>query len=155
MTERSVVHATFVLERTYGAPRERVFAAFSDWEKKKKWFGGDSPDLTQTSMDFRVGGRDHSEGTVTSHGSTHTSRYDAIYLDIIENERIIFAYDMDMNGTHISASLTTIELTEAPGGGTRLKFTEQGAYLDGFDNPKIREDGMAGLLDLLGKSLED
>jgi len=155
MTERNVVHATFVLERTYRASRPKVFSAFSDWEKKKKWFGGENPDLSKNTMDFRVGGRDHSEGTVTSHGSTHTSRYDAIYLDIIENERIIFAYDMDMNGVHISASLTTIELTDARDGGTHLKFTEQGAYLDGFDNPKIREDGTAGLLDLLGKTLED
>ncbi len=155
MTERNVVHSTFVIKREYKAAPARVFAAFSDWEKKKKWFGGESPDLTHTSMDFRVGGRDHSEGTVTAHGSTHTTRYDAIYLDIVENERIIFAYDLDANGVHISASLTTIEFTDANSGGTHLKFTEQGAYLDGFDGAKIREDGTKELLDLLEKSLED
>ena len=35
MSERSVTHDTFVLERTYDAPVARVFAAFADWEAKK------------------------------------------------------------------------------------------------------------------------
>lgn len=149
MTERNVIHATFTLERTYNAPRSKVFSAFSDLETKSKWFGNDN-----ATMDFRVGGREHSHGVVDAHGRVHSFRFDAIYLDIIENERIIYAYDMDADGQHISASLTTIELTEADGG-TRLKLTEQGAFLDGYDDPKMREIGTVDLLAALAKIVEE
>jgi hypothetical protein len=37
--------------------------------------------------------------------------------------------------------------------GTRLVFTEQGAFLDGYDGPKERERGTGELLDALGASL--
>lgn len=104
-------------------------------------------------MDFRVGGREHSSGIAKVHGTVHNYRFDSIYLDIVENQRIIYAYDMDTEGRHISASLTTIELTPQDGG-THLKFTEQGAYLDGYDNPKARQDGTRSLLEALAKSLE-
>ena len=45
-----------------------------------------------------------------------------------------------------------IEL-QPDGDGTRLVFTEQGAFLDGFDDPGLRERGTADLLDALGASL--
>ncbi|WP_348628397.1 hypothetical protein [Mesorhizobium sp. WSM3862] len=38
MTERSVVHSTFVIERFYPASRERVYFALSDPAAKKRWF---------------------------------------------------------------------------------------------------------------------
>ena len=81
------------------------------------------------------------------------SRFDAIYQDIVPNERIMFSYDMHLDDRRISVSLTTIEF-KPEGSGTRLAFTEQGAYLDGWDNPADREEGTAGLLDALGAELE-
>jgi hypothetical protein len=49
-------------------------------------------------------------------------------------------------------SLATVEL-EPSGSGTRLTFTENGAYLDGFDIPGEREHGTGELLDALGRYL--
>ena len=40
MTQRSVTHSTFVLERVYEAPPARVFAAWADPAIKALWFGG-------------------------------------------------------------------------------------------------------------------
>ena len=40
MTERSVTHATFVIERTYHASPARVFNAFADQAAKARWFAG-------------------------------------------------------------------------------------------------------------------
>jgi hypothetical protein len=40
------------------------------------------------------------------------------------------------------------------GGGTKLVVTEQGAFLDGYDDAGSREKGTGFLLDRLGASLE-
>lgn len=152
-TKRNVVHATFTLERTYKAPRNKVFAAFSDFDTKKKWFGSMDGDNSRASMDFRVGGREHSEGRAGVGTDRHNYRFDAIYLDIVEAERLIYAYDMDMDGHHISASLATIEFLDAREG-TRLKLTEQGAFLDGYDDAGSREAGTRQLLDAVAKVVE-
>jgi uncharacterized protein YndB with AHSA1/START domain len=150
MTERTVTHATFAIERVYPASAARVFRAFADGKQKVHWFNGPEewgPDKHE--MDFRVGGRETSVGGPKD-GPVHA--FDAIYYDIIENERIVFSYDMHLDDRRISVSLTTIELKPA-GDGTRLIFTEQGAYLDGWDNPAERERGTGGLLDALGRYL--
>jgi uncharacterized protein YndB with AHSA1/START domain len=38
MTERSVTHATFTLQRIYDAPLAKVFKAFADPAIKRRWF---------------------------------------------------------------------------------------------------------------------
>lgn len=60
--------------------------------------------------------------------------FDGVYRDIVEDRRIVYAYDMYTDDTRISVSLATIDL-EPEGDGTRLTFTEQRAYLDGHDKP--------------------
>ncbi len=54
---------------------------------------------------------------------------------------------MSRDGVRFSVSLATVELTPA-GAGTRLIFTEHGAFFDGADGVKMREQGWQ---DLLGK----
>ena len=64
MAERSVTHATFVVERTYDAPPARVFAAWADPAAKARWFAGpDEWGSAVFELDFRVGGREVSRGT--------------------------------------------------------------------------------------------
>jgi uncharacterized protein YndB with AHSA1/START domain len=150
MAQRSVTHATFVIERIYDAAPRRVFAAWSDPAAKRRWFVGPSDwEDTGYSLDFRVGGREHSSGGPKG-GPIHS--YDAIYQDIVPNERIIISYDMHLDGNHISVSLATVELKPS-GKGTRLTFTEQGAFLDGYDDSGSRERGTKDLLEALGKAL--
>jgi hypothetical protein len=59
---------------------------------------------------------------------------------------------MNLGDTRISVSLATVEFKPA-GKGTRLIFTEQGAFLDGHDTPAQREQGTGYLLDALGEEL--
>jgi uncharacterized protein YndB with AHSA1/START domain len=152
MTERSVTHATFVIVRPYPSTPAQVFHALADKEAKSKWFadprqGGRKPAL---EMDFRVGGRETNSGGPEG---APIHRFSATYWDIVPDERIVYAYDMHIGEQRISVSLATIELA-AEGKGTRLTFTEQGAFLDGYDDPVDREQGTRELLDALGKSLE-
>lgn len=146
MSQRSVHHATFVIERTYAASPTRVFAAWADPEAKARWFGGSDEANGEYELDFRVGGRELSRGAA-SDGEVYT--YEARYHEIVPDERIVYVYDMHRDKTRISVSLTTVELA-AEDAGTRLIYTEQGAYLDGEDKPEYREQGTGSLLDALG-----
>jgi uncharacterized protein YndB with AHSA1/START domain len=74
---------------------------------------------------------------------------DGIYFDIVQNERIVYAYTKDMDGVRISASLASVELTPAGDAKTRLRLTEHGIYFDGKDSAAEREMGTRGLLEKL------
>jgi uncharacterized protein YndB with AHSA1/START domain len=100
---RSVVHATFSIERTYRASPAQVFKALTDPAAKAKWFGGGNGyTLLAREMNVRTGGREHVKG-----------RWDS-----------------------------------------GVVMTEQGAFLDGYDDAGSREHGTHFLLDALGDSLK-
>jgi uncharacterized protein YndB with AHSA1/START domain len=100
-------------------------------------------------MDFRVGGKEVNAGGPKD-GPIHV--FNAVYQDIVPNERIVYSYDMLFGAVRISVSLATIEL-RPEGKGTRLVLAEQGAFLDRHDDPAAREHGTGELLDALGASL--
>jgi len=60
---------------------------------------------------------------------------------------------MHLNEAKISVSLATMELKPEGPGRTTLKVTEQGAFLDGYDDDGSRERGTSFLLDRIGESL--
>jgi uncharacterized protein YndB with AHSA1/START domain len=156
MTQPSVIHDTFTIERTYPAAPSRVFAAFASAEAKEAWgeTGGLEPaegEAGTEEFDFRPGGRERFghkwEGT--------TYRYDALYYDIVPDQRIVYSYEMYADDARISVSVATIEFANS-GGGTALTWTEQGAYLDGIDGPnasQLRHEGTSEMLDGLEKYL--
>ena len=156
MTDRSVIHDTFSIERTYPAAPSRVFAAFASLEAKNIW--GDTGDLGAADgaagleeFDFRPGGR---EGFGFKYESK-TYRYDALYYDIVPDQRIVYSYEMYADDARISVSVATIEFAKSDGG-TVLTWTEQGAYLDGIDGAQasaLRQEGTAEMLDGLTRYL--
>lgn len=75
-----------------------------------------------------------------------------MYLDIINNERIVIAYTMTVGGNRISSSQSTFELLP-DGTGTKLVFTEQAAFFANADGPLVREQGWRTLLEQLAKEL--
>jgi uncharacterized protein YndB with AHSA1/START domain len=150
---RSVVHATFHLERNYDAPVERVWKALTDEQAKAKWFAGPAGrwQLLERRLDVRAGGRERLKGRWES---GVVSTFDAIYHDVIPNERLVYSYEMHLDDTKISVSLATVQLSRE-GSKTRLVVTEQGAFLDGYDDAGSRERGTGSLLEALGATLKD
>ncbi len=153
----NVLHHTFVIERRYDHPPAKVFAAFADPAKKRRWMGGEAEKhhgptfvIDSHTCDFRVEGverwRFHTEGRMMTN--------DTFYLDIEKDRRIVFAYTMTANDVRFSSSHTTIELIP-DGNGTRLIFTEQGAYFDGKQESAVgRETGSRQIMEALGRDLD-
>jgi uncharacterized protein YndB with AHSA1/START domain len=152
----SVVHGAFTIVRELPHAPERVFAAWSEPEAKAAWFSGPTGQWTplEREMDFRVGGRERAKGKWKSGVVTD---FQAHYLDIVPLRRIVYSYNMHVDEKKISVSLATIQFepTGARGkAGTKMTLTEQGAFLDGFDDAGGRARGTGSLMDALEKSLE-
>ena len=150
-----IVHNTFVIERSYPHPVSKVFAAFTDPGKKRRWFTeGHSHDVEEFTMDFRVGGSERSayrfkEGTPFP-GVPLVA--ESVFLDIVPEQRIVQAGNMAIGGRRISAALATFQFISTANG-TDLVFTHQAAFFEGADGPQMREQGWRKLLDQLEANL--
>lgn len=146
MTTTPAAHTSFVLERRFKASAARVFAAWADPATKLRWNDCHAETgATEFSMDFRPGGQEVyrcqlPDGT--------TLAVDKVFLDIVTDARIVFAYSMAVNGRALSASLVTVEFSDTAAGST-LKLTEQLAYLDGHQDLAQRRRGTEEGLDRL------
>ncbi|MGV8840788.1 MAG: SRPBCC family protein [Bauldia sp.] len=150
MKNRSATFATFALHRVYPAKPERVYRAFADPVAKARWFGQpEGYTIVEQSFDFRVGGSEIARGRFANGPAID---FVALYQDIVPNERIIYSYAMTMDGNRISVSVATLEIVPE-GAGAKLTVTEQGAFLDGFDDPLQRERGTVELLDAIGRDI--
>jgi uncharacterized protein YndB with AHSA1/START domain len=151
MNRSNTAHDTFVIERSYDAPREQVFKAWSEPTLKARWFAGSSDALgAGYELDFRVGGRERNRGGPPG-GAVYT--YDAEIRDIVAGERIVYTYEMYADDARLSVSVATVEF-RADGDRTHLVLTEQGVFLDGRDSSAQREEGTRSLLASLGAELD-
>jgi hypothetical protein len=66
----------------------------------------------------------------------------------------VWSYTMHVGERAISVSLTTLELCPE-GAGTRIRFVEQGVYLDDYDGAADRVRGTNDLLDSLDRALRE
>lgn len=157
MSERSVTHATFVIERSFPAASQQVFRALSDPARKRRWFAeAEGFELDKFEMDFRVGGFERSRFRFKASAAPVPQGTpcgnDTLFLDIVPDQRIVLAYTMTLGERRISASQATFELLTAATG-TQLVFTEQAAFFEGGDGPQIREAGWRQLFEQLAKEL--
>ena len=152
MSRRSATHTSFVLDRRFPASPARVFKAWADPEAKRRWNDCHAEVGTlEYTIDFRLGGHEIHRAILPD--GRH-QRVDKVFLEIVPDARIIFAYAMEAGGQPLSASLVTVEF-HAEGAGTHLKLTEQLAYLDGHQDLDQRIEGTAEGLDRLGLQLAD
>jgi uncharacterized protein YndB with AHSA1/START domain len=150
----SIRQHDFTIERRFRQSPEQTFQAFADPDLRQRWFRvPDGWTDTEWSLDFCVGGGELNAGR-DHRGAHHLFR--SRFHDIVDGVRIVFAYDMRLDGQLTSVSLTTIELRpDDGGGGTHLIFTEHGAFLDRLEDPAEREHGTGLLLDRLEAFLAD
>jgi uncharacterized protein YndB with AHSA1/START domain len=146
MTVSTVTHDTFVIERTFESPVERVFRAWADPSRKARWFAGSAEALGHGyELDFQVGGREVNRGGPPG-GPVFT--YSAQFRDIVPGQRIVSTTEMFADDSLISVTVATVEFRPS-GAATQLVLTEQGAFLDGRETAAQREEGTRALLDSL------
>lgn len=154
--QSAATHSTFVIERTFAKPPEKVFAAFADPAKKRRWFAeGPSHEIERFDMDFRLGGTERL--TVRLGPSTPFAGviidYHNWFLDIIVDRRVVISQAMDFGGKRVSASVVTVELRPETKG-TVMICTHQGAYFEGSGGSEMREHGWRVLFDRLAKEVD-
>ena len=146
-----VIHNSFVIERAYPTSAARVFRALADPRQKRRWFAeGAGFVIDSFTMDFKLHGFERTRFRFGEDGPPLTN--DCVYLDIVQDERLLYAYSMTIGGKPMSSSLASIELI-AQGSGTLLRLTEHTAYVDGVDGGAGRREGSLGLLERLADEL--
>ncbi len=146
----TMLHGSFTITRTYKHAPAKVFAAHADQSVKRRWFAEGSGFIVDSyDLDFRVRGRESCRYRPEG-GPPMTM--DAVYYEIIENRRIVVAYDMTMAGDILSLSIASTEF-EADGAGTKLTFTEHGMYFGPAADLAGREEGTRDLYERLAAEL--
>jgi len=154
MSESTIIHSTFVLDHDYPQPPDRVFAAFAQPARKRRWYAEGDHEIQEFEMEVRVGGVERfryrfKEGHPIA-GSEIAN--ESIYQDITAEKRIVTTTKMSLNGKPILVAVLTLEFV-ASASGTDLVFTNQGTYIDWPDGPTMIEQGWRGLFARLEKYL--
>jgi len=154
MSEANVIHSTFVVERSYPQSPERVYAAFSQPARKRRWYAEGEHEIQEFEMEFRIGGSERFRyrfkpghpiaGSEISNEST--------YQDIVPENRIVTTTKMSLNGKPVQIALLTFEFLPSEAG-TNLVLTNQGTFVDWPDGPKMIEQGWRSLFERLNKEL--
>lgn len=154
MADQAVIHSTFVIERNYPQSPQRVYAAFAQPARKRRWYAEGDHEIQEFEMEFRVGGSERfsyrfKEGHPIA-GSAIAN--ESNYQDIVPEKRIVTTTRMSLNEKPILVAVLTLEFA-ATATGTNLVFTNQGTYIDWPDGPGMIEHGWRTLFDRLGKEL--
>lgn len=120
----------FIIDRTLKAPVEKVWKMWTTKAGLEAWWGPEGFASVVQHLDVRVGGRFEIVMTafvpaIIAHlkasgiGASSTAKGD--YTEVEENRRLAYENSVDfIPGVAPYPSSTTVEISPAPGGGTRL-----------------------------------
>jgi uncharacterized protein YndB with AHSA1/START domain len=109
-----------VLVRVLDAPRDAVFAAWTDADAFCQWFGPDGFTCVVKEMDARPGGRARFDMT-SADGTLYTNRFD--YLEVVPDERLVMDHGTDVDDDPARFRVT-ITLDEQSDGKTVLTLRQ-------------------------------
>jgi uncharacterized protein YndB with AHSA1/START domain len=125
-----------IITRDLKAPREKVFAAWSDPARAAQWWCPSDCKLLSCEMDLRPGGKWHRSMRVP--GGSVITKY-GVYREVEPPGRLVFTYGSDYgNGTVDPETVVSLTFTEVPGG-TRLTL-----WHTGFQDVAVRDSHIGG-----------
>lgn len=129
-----------VMTRTLDAPRELVWAAFTDPKHVSKWFGGRGFETLACEMDVRPGGK---WLHVMRLPNGEEMRMDVVYVEVTKPERLVWQNVDFGKTTKHPASQMTVTL-EAMGNKTKWKLVARFATM--ADRELANRIGFAGAI---------
>ena len=146
MSVQSAVKPSLTLKRRLKAPPAKVFAAWTDPEKIKRWMGPTDFKTPEADSDARVGGR-YRFAMLSPDGERHVVR--GVYREVVANEKLVFTWAWDAApGDQPYESLVTV-LFKPDEGGTLLTLTHERLFDE--ESRDGHEKGWNGSLDKLEK----
>jgi uncharacterized protein YndB with AHSA1/START domain len=142
---------TLRIRRTFAAPRERVFRAWTDASELASWFAP-SPDfaIVIPELDLRVGGKCQVE---MHHKSGTVHRLHSVYREVKPPEKIAFTWQWEAEAA--AETLVTVEFFELQkndsGGSTEVVLTHE--RFTSEEEKQKHDHGWAGCLDQLANIL--
>lgn len=131
-----------VIKRGFDAPRELVFAAWTDERSAAQWWGPKGFTSVSCMMDARVGGA-WRRVMRSSDGTEHRAR--GVYREVAAPERLVFTYAWEDEAGHPThETLVTLTFRDI-GGKTELTLRQER-----FETVAARDDhrdGWSGCLD--------
>lgn len=121
------------IERTFNAPRARVWRAFTDPEQVKQWWGRGNP-LEIVRLEVEPGGH----WRFIEHGPDGNHGFEGRYGEVVPEERIVMTFEWDGMPTHVSHE--TIEFEDAGDGRTRIINTS--VFFSREDRDGMLQSGM-------------
>ena len=119
-----------IISRVINAPREVVFAAWTDSEHLAHWYGPEGFTITTHSIDVRTGG----EWRFTMHGPDGVDYTNLIvYSEIVRPERIVHQHSGDRGDENLHFE-TTVTFIDLGNGTTELQLRSL------FDTARERDD---------------
>jgi uncharacterized protein YndB with AHSA1/START domain len=135
-----------VINRVFDAPRETVFAAWTDRDRAVRWWGPRDFETTDLELDLRPNG--HWHGTIQSpEGEVYPQH--GVFHEIIRPERLVFTFQWD-DGSD-PESLIVVDL-ESRGGQTEMTFRQSG--FESEDARDSHEEGWNESFDRLANEVE-
>jgi uncharacterized protein YndB with AHSA1/START domain len=134
---------SLTIKRRFNATPAKVFGAWTDQEKIKRWFGPSEVEALLAECDAHVGGR-YRIVMRSSDGEEHDAS--GIYREVVPNQKLVFTWSW--RSTPERESLVTVTLTP-DGDGTLLTLTHE-QFFDEAARDR-HQHGWTGTLDKLQK----
>jgi len=146
MTTKASEKLSLEIKRFINAPRDRVYAAWTDPAQMKQWFGPENVQTRDLIADARVGGKFRWDLT-NPEGDEMTILGE--YRELQPGKKIVFTWQWEDDEdweNHIS--IVTVELDDADGG-TSLRLTHE--QLPNEESRDGHARGWTSVLDKLEK----
>jgi uncharacterized protein YndB with AHSA1/START domain len=145
MSTQTVTKPSLTLKRRLNSPPAKVFSAWTDPEKIKRWFGPGQTKVALAEFDTRVGGRFRIVATSPDGEEHHVS---GAFREVVPNEKLVYTWAW--RSTPERESLVTVEF-KRDGSGTLLTLTHA-QFFDEAARDR-HQFGWSGALDKLEQTL--